>query len=378
MTSRVFTVFLGFALCTSLLVAKIANADETAALATSKIANANDQTRVFLKAKMAEMKIPAMQVAVIVKGRVVMSEAYGTANIEQQILADRKTLFPINSATKSFTGVAVMQLVEAGLVDLEAPVSRYLADLPESWREIRIRQLLAHTSGLPDIVDQNGLIGGGNEATAWDVVRSLPMESVPGTGFSYNQTNYVLLARIIDKLSGRPFAAFFVARQFKPAGMTRARFGDGYDIVPGRASVYIHGQAERSDRKTDPAKLYHWIDEIPESTRSGAGLYTTADELAQWIIALENGRLLAKKSSVDRLWAADKLNDGKSNIWAMGWPILAGTSRRAVGGIGGGRSAFFVYPDDHVAVIVMTNMVGANPQNMIDTIADNYISLMHH
>jgi CubicO group peptidase (beta-lactamase class C family) len=374
LTSRVFAVFLGFVLFTSLLVAKTANADETPASAASKIANANNQTRVFLKAKMAEMKIPALQVAVVVNGHVVMSEAYGTANIEQQISADRKTLFPINSATKSFTGVAIMQLVEAGLIDLEAPVSRYLEGLPESWRAIRIRQLLAHSSGLPNIVDQNGLIGGGGEAKAWDIVRSLPMESVPGTGFSYNQTNYVLLARLIDKLSGRPFIAFFAKRQFKPAGMTRARFGDGYDIVPGRVSVYIHGQAGRSDRKTDPEKLYHWIDEIPESIRTGAGLYTNADELAQWIIALEKGGLLAKKSSVDRLWAADKFNDGKSNIWAMGWPILAGTSRRAVGGIGGGRSAFFVYPDDNVAVIVMTNMVGANPQNMIDTVADNYIA----
>ena len=95
-----------------------------------------------------------------------------------------------------------------------------------------------------------------------------------------------------------------------------------------------------------------------------------ADEtpaLATSKIANANGRLLAKKSSVDRLWTADKLNNGKSNIWAMGWPILGGTSRRAVGGIGGGRSAFFVCPDDNVAVILMTNMVGANPQNMIDT-----------
>jgi CubicO group peptidase (beta-lactamase class C family) len=72
--------------------------------------------------------------------------------------------------------------------------------------------------------------------------------------------------------------------------------------------------------------------------------------------------------------APDVLNDGKANSWAMGWPILAGTKQRAVGGIGGGRSTFFVYPDDDVAVIVMTNLVGANPQNMIDIIAGHYIT----
>lgn len=333
------------------------------------VARANELTRAFLKTQMTDRRIPALQVAVVVRGRVVMSEAYGVANIEQQIAATRQTLFPINSATKSFTGVAIMQLVEAGKVDLEAPISRYLDGLPESWRAIRVRQLLAHSSGLPNIVDENGLVGGGSDAEAWAKVQTLPMDASPGAGFAYNQTNYVLLAQIIQKASGQPFDQFFVERQFKPAAMIRTRFGDGYDIVPGRVSVYIRQRAGRPDG------VYHWIDDIPPSTRAGAGLYTTADELAQWIVALEEGRLLANKASLERLWRADILNDGKPNIWAMGWPILGGTSRRAVGGIGGGRSAFFVYPDDGVAVIVMTNMVGADPQNMIDTIAGHYITL---
>lgn len=337
------------------------------ATADSEIARANDQTRAFLKAQMAERGIPGLQVAVVVKGRVVMSEAYGVASIERQIAADRETLFPINSATKSFTGVAILQLVEVGKVDLEAPISRYLDGLPEAWRAIRVRQLLAHSSGLPNIVDENGLVGGSTDAEAWIKVQTLPMDAAPGAGFAYNQTNYVLLARIIQQVSGQTFDQIFAERQFKPAGMTRARFGDGYDIVPGRTNVYIRQRAGRPDG------IYHWIDDIPPSTRAGAGLYTTADELAQWIIALQDGRLLSKESR-ELLWRPDILNDGKPNIWAMGWPILAGTSHRAVGGIGGGRSAFFVYPDDDVAVIVMTNMVGANPQNLIDKIAGNYIA----
>lgn len=367
MRLRVWALLLALALAGAPLQSTTSAA--TPAATDSGIARANEQTRAFLKAQMTTRRIPALQVAVVVKGRVVMSEAYGVANIEQQIAATRQTLFPINSATKSFTGVAIMQLVEAGKVDLEAPISRYLDGLPESWRAIRVRQLLAHTSGLPNIVDESGLVGGGTDAEAWARVQALPMDAAPGAGFAYNQTNYVLLARIIEKASGQPFDQFFAERQFRPASMTRARFGDGYDIVPGRASVYIRQRAGRPDG------VYHWIDDISPSTRAGAGLYTTADDLAQWIIALEDGRLLAKDSSLDRLWRADILNDGKPNIWAMGWPILGGTSRRAVGGIGGGRSAFFVYPDDDVAVIVMTNMVGANPQIMIDTIAGHYIGL---
>ena len=125
--------------------------------------------------------------------------------------------------------------------------------------------------------------------------------------------------------------------------MAHVRFGDGYDIVPGRAAVYIRGHAARSGGPVDKDALYHWIDDIPVSTSAGAGLYTTTDDLAGWIVALQSGRLLSNPASIVRLWQPDVLNDGKPNVWAMGWPILAGTKRRAVGGIGGGRSTFFVF-----------------------------------
>ena len=86
-------------------------------------------------------------------------------------------------------------------LDLDAPASRYLDDLPPAWRDVRVHQLLAHTSGLPDIIDAQGLVGGGSEATAWQLVEQQPMQALPGARFAYNQTNYVLLARIIAKQS---------------------------------------------------------------------------------------------------------------------------------------------------------------------------------
>jgi CubicO group peptidase (beta-lactamase class C family) len=373
MTFRACALLLGIALTGSSLPVESTALAALPAMTPVAIARANDQTRALLKARMAERHIPALQVAVVVHGRVVMSEAYGVADIEQKIAASRQTLFPLNSATKSFTGVTIMQLVEAGKVDLEAPISRYLDGLPEKWRTIRIRQLLAHSSGLPNIVDESGLIRGASDAEAWAKVQTLPMDGETGTGFAYNQTNYVLLGRLIEKVSGRPFEQFLTERQFTPAALPAARFGDGYDLVPGRADVYIRQHAGRGAGLADKDALYHWIDEIPVSTRAGAGLYLTADDVAQWIIALQGGRLLSP-ASLARMWQPDVLNDGTANIWAMGWPILAGTKRRAVGGIGGGRSTFFVYPDEGVAVIVMTNLVGANPQNMIDTIAGHYIT----
>ena len=348
MTFRASALLLAIALTGSFLLFETTASAASFAMTQAAITRANDQTRTLLKEMMVERHIPALQVAIVVHGHVVMSEAYGVADIEQKVAASRRTLFPINSATKSFTGVAIMQLVEAGKVDLEAPISRYLDGLPEKWRAIRVRQLLAHSSGLPNIVDEKGLIGGASDAEAWAKVQTLPMDGVTGAGFAYNQTNYVLLSRLIEKVSGRPFEQFLTERQFTPAALPGPRFGDGYDIIPGRADVYIRRHAGRGG-EADKEALYHWIDEIPVSTRAGAGLYLTADDLAKWIIALQGGGLLLKPASIDRMWQPDVLNNGKANIWAMGWPILAGTKRRAVGGIGGGRSTFFVYPDEGVA-----------------------------
>ncbi|WP_251277203.1 serine hydrolase, partial [Enterobacter hormaechei] len=79
------------------------------------------------------------------------------------------------------------------------PLSRYLDALPAAWQTVRVRQLLAHTSGLPDILDERGLLGGGTEAQAWQAVTAQPMDAAPGQRFAYNQTNYLLLARIIAR-----------------------------------------------------------------------------------------------------------------------------------------------------------------------------------
>src|SRR5687767_8250129 len=106
---------------------------------------------------------------------------------------------------------AIMQLVEDGKIDLSAPVSRYLDGLPAAWQPITIRQLLTHVSGLPNILraldtSTYGLGNGATEETIWTKTKALPVESGPGERFSYNQTNYALLGKIIDKFAGKPFA----------------------------------------------------------------------------------------------------------------------------------------------------------------------------
>lgn len=340
------------------------------AAAAAPLDTANEQTRRLIRQTMQDERIPGLQVAVVKDGQVVLSEAFGLANVENGVAASRDTRFPLNSATKAFTGVAAAQLAQQGRLDLDAPLSRYLDALPQPWQSVRVRQLLAHTSGLPDILDAQGLVGGGTEAQAWQAVTARPMDAAPGQRFAYNQTNYLLLARIISRQSGMPYERFLAGSQFGIAGMSRTTFGDSYDLVPDMATMY--SLAPRVTEAVDtPPRLSHWFYDVPPSLWAGGGILTTADDTARWLAALTDGRLLGEPARA-RMWTAEPLADGRAGPWGSGWPVLQTVPDRQVAGIGGARSAFIVYPDRGVAVVVLTNLVGANPQRFIPRIADLY------
>ena len=339
-------------------------------LAAATLEGANDATRRFIASIMTERGIPGLQVAVVKDGKVVFSEARGLANVEYKVAATPATLFPINSATKAFTGVAVMQLVEAGRLDLDAPISTYLQQLPAAWQGIRVRQLLAHTSGLPDIVDAQGLIGGGSEAQAWTLVEQRPMQASPGAQFVYNQTNYGLLARIIRERSGKTYEDYLAASQFKVLGMNHVGFGGSYDVLPNAATMYSFFPRS-SDAADAPKRLSRWFYDMPQGLWAGGGIQTTADDLALWLAALLQQRVLSA-DSLARMWTPERLNDGSEGDWGAGWPVTGPAGKRQVSSFGGARAAFVVYPDEGLAVVVLTNLVGANPQQFTGQIADFY------
>jgi CubicO group peptidase (beta-lactamase class C family) len=175
----------------------------------------------------------------------VLLKSYGLANIQDSVAVNNQTIFAINSCTKAFTGVAIMQLVEEGKIELSAPISRYLDGLPVGWQSITIKQLLTNISGLPDILNllnssTHGLGELGSEAAAWEKVKSMPMLFTTGEQFSYNQTNYALLAKVIDKLSEKSFVTMFNQRQFQVVGMPHTLFGDSRDVIPHFAPTYSH------------------------------------------------------------------------------------------------------------------------------------------
>lgn len=333
-----------------------------------------DSIDVFIKNQMQKRKIPGLQLAIVRHGKIIKTGNYGLANVQDSIAVSNNTVFTINSITKAFTGIAILQLAEAGKLNLSLPVSTYLSDLPETWKRVTIQQLLSHTSGIPDIVDEEESVmiaASGEEA--WKKVLIMPMDFKPGEKFSYNQTNYLLLGRIIDKVSGMPFQEFITKEQLTKVGMTKtiqSGFGATKEIIANAAGSYQYSKG----------KLNNMFFSFPSFLQTAAGMSSTAKEMADWIIALQNMQLLKQKSSLSALWAPALLNNGETggfssllNGYAAGWPVITRTSHPAVAPVGGGRAGVFVYPNDDLSIVVLTNLSGGSPDAFIDELAGLFI-----
>ncbi len=339
-----------------------------------------DSIDVFLQDRMQQLHIPGLQVAVIRQGKLVKLSSYGLANVEHAVPTTKESVFSINSMTKAFVGVAIMQLVEAGKLRVDDPLSRYLPDLPSTWQAVTLQQVLTNTSGLPNIIDEyEHVLAGGQEAAAWAKVKTLPLEFKPGEKFSYNQTGYVILGKIITQVSGVPFTKFIEDNQFKAANLTQTRFGDSQDVIPHSAGAYTT-KRNIDGRWVDRGELSVAYAEFPVFFRTATGILSTAQDMAQWLLALQDGRLLQDKASLRTLWTPARLPNGQVggfndlvNGYALGWPTVTRAEHPAVGPVGGMRSALFVYPQDELSIIVLSNVQGANPEYFIDEVAGYYL-----
>ncbi len=341
---------------------------------------ASDSIDRFVKEKMTQINIPGLQLAVVRNGKLEKLGNYGFASLEHQVATGSKTTFSINSMTKAFVGVAVMQLQEQRKLNVKDPISLYIPDIPDEWKEVRIEQLLSNTSGLPNNIDvKEQVLGDGSENVNWETVKKLPVEFKPGEKFSYNQTGYYILGKIILKVSGEHFTKFIEDHQFIPCSMASTRFGDSNDIIPHNANSY--STIFNNDGKwINDGKLHSSYATFPLFFRSATGIISTAEDLSQWLIALQSGKLLKHQASIDQMLSPALLNNGKiggfnqlTNGYGLGWPTVTRDGHSAAAPVGGMRSALFLYPKDDLSVVVLTNLQGSNPEWFIDEIAGFYI-----
>jgi CubicO group peptidase (beta-lactamase class C family) len=322
---------------------------------------------------LSQRNIPGVSVAVVRDGKTILTRGYGLANVETKAPATEQTAYQLASVTKQFTAAGVLLLVEEGKIKLDEPFVTYLPDLPaawkERWKEVRIRHLLNHTSGiesytsLPDFgktmrkdYTHRELIG---------LVADKPLRWKPGEKWDYNNTGYYLLGMVIEKVSGKSYNDFLTERIFQPLGMKDTRVNDLQAVIPNRATGYGMGpKGLRNGEYTSPTQPY----------AAGALISTVAD-MAKWAEAVDAGKIL-KAESWKEAWTPTKLADGKTEGYGFGWSLGTANGHPTIshgGGIPGFSTNILRLPADKLTVVVLTNLEGADSGSLSRKIAALYV-----
>lgn len=239
----------------------------------------------------SKSKIQSGIVVVAVDGKIRFAQSYGYADRQKKSAITVDSLFPLGSLSKQFTASLILTLAQEKKLDLQVPINQYLENLPPAWQALTLHQLLTHTSGIPDCVEKLAIKTTDNDA-CFHAVRDLPLMFAPGSEFAYSNTNYVVLAKMIAKLTGISYSAYLQQALLQPLDL--------------KNTISPNEQGHYSFSTTQTANLvkHYRIDftEYPPSLGfagqlAGAGeLFGNAKDLVVWTDALFNGSILSKES----------------------------------------------------------------------------------
>jgi CubicO group peptidase (beta-lactamase class C family) len=321
--------------------------------------------------RLAGPATPGCAVGVARDGQPLLQRAYGMADLEGERPNTAQTVFEAGSVTKQVTAAAVVLLALDGRFSLEDDARTLLPELPRYERTITIRHLLNHTSGLRDwgaVAALGGWPRGSRAYTAQDmlgiVARQRTVNYPPGDHYSYTNSGYSLLAVLVERASGMPFAEFTRARLFAPLGMTSTQWRDDYTrIVKGRAVAY------------QPAPDGFRLDMPFENVVGNGGLLTTVGDLLRWTENLESGavggpRFLTEMHRQARLTGGRRI-EYASGLFVTSWRGIPEVSHS--GSTGGYRAFLARYPRQRLAVAVLCNAAQANATALAHQVADAYL-----
>lgn len=295
-------------------------------------------------------------------GQVLFERAYGLANREHSVPNKLETPFRLGSVTKQFTAMAVMILVERGKLDVNDPICKYVENCPKVWAGIRIRHLLNHTSGIPDFtgfpdVDRFSRLPM-TPLETMALFRDKPLEFLPGERFRYDNSGYLVLGYIIERVSGERYEDFLRKNIYEPLGMSDSGYDHPWMILKNRASGY-----ERKDEQVVNATIIEM-----DAPLGGGSMYSTVRDLLRWDQALYSEKLVSRKS-LGQIFTPYRgpyipVESWERGLYArhqygFGWFITKWFDRDLVwhaGIINGFCSAILRYPQDHALVVVLENM----------------------
>jgi CubicO group peptidase (beta-lactamase class C family) len=328
----------------------VAAAAAESAPAASKAAQADAVVAAMMKAG----PIPGVSVAIERHGKIVYRKGFGYADLERHIPVTPDTRFPIGSITKSFTCLSIMQLANAGKVDLDKPAGAYLPDLPEPDRDVAVHYLLNHTSGIPNYTDlTNFPMDKPLGMTRQQVISyfdTLPLQFPSGTKFSYTNSGTYLLGLIIESASGQSYDRYVTDHVFKPFGMAETGFDAHDDGAANRARGY-----KLTADGFKPAQLYDFV--VPFSAGS---IVSTSGDLLKYRKGVFGADTVP---AVRKRVLTHVALPGQPNPYALGCLIETSfEGHRKIthsGDIFGFAADYAYYPDDDLTIAILTNTQSA-------------------
>ncbi len=318
-----------------------------------------------------EYDTPGMAVGIIHEGELVYEKGFGMANLETGMANGPEVPYRIGSTSKQFTAMSVTLLELDGKIDLDAPLTKYFPEFTANEPPVLVRQLIHHTSGIPDYIGIQFRAGGGWKAwftpeQSLQVIAKAELEFTPGSKFSYSNSNYLLMGMLVERTSGKTLRDFARERIFDPLGMDETRYQDRHDeVIVGRSHGYSRQQEEnRGDWKVDITHLDHVGD---------GGVFTTIQDLAKWDANFYENKLGHGQELLDAMHAPGILNGGEVLPYArgLGHKLHRKLPTVSHGGAWVGYLAEMVrFPEQRLTVIVLANQTECSPTQLALKAAD--------
>lgn len=350
--------------------------------ATDFPARAGDQAAIdaYIEARMRAARIPGLALGVVRGDQVVYLQGYGVAGPDGRAVTPQ-TPFILGSTSKSITALAVMQLVEAGAIDLDAPVTAYLpwfrtADAAASAR-ITVRQLLYQTSGLPVEVGRTGLVADDQSDTALENgvrgLASVRLSHPPGQTYEYANENYTILGLIVQTVSGRPYEEYIQSAIFGPLKMRHSAASSSHPAASGLATGHRY-----------------WLGwpvpftaPYPRQMTPAGFLISSAEDMSQYLTAQLNGGAygdnhVLSPAGVTTLHSAGARVSAASS-YAMGWLVggQPGAARlEHSGDVSNFHSNLLLLPDERLGIVVLVNANGVSNAAALDILIEGVAAIV--
>ncbi len=302
------------------------------------------------------------------KGKVLYHKAFGMANLELGVPMRTDHVFRIGSITKQFTGAAILKLAEEGKLSIQDDLTTFLPDYPTQAKKITVEHLLTHTSGIKSYTGMK----------EWDeamhrkdftpteliaLFKDQPIDFEPDAEWRYNNSGYILLGYIIEKVSGQTYAEYITEQFFKPLGMKNSYYGDTKPLIKNRATGYSQGEAEGKYVNADFLSM--------TQPYAAGSLLSTVEDLNIWTRALHGGKVL-KPESFKKATTPYILPNGTNTHYGFGLQmsnLLGSLTVEHGGGIHGFLSDLVYLSQEDVCVAILTNCDCEPPRELTPRIA---------